>query len=518
MNKAVEQKASVARNTLIVLAFSLLTKMLSLVRESTVAAYAGTSIEADAYYMVSSLFVTLELGLSTSIFQSFFPIYRQLTVKSEDAEQVKRFTNTAFSLLVICAFVLAVFELLGRELLINLIAPGFTQEAKQLSTYLIWFSAPMLVFVVAAECISAVLRAHNRFAQSQVRESATHIAAILSVVLLYRSYGVKALGIGMLLGSLARLLIQLPALNRVHKLRPAFDFKNPDILEMLRRIPAILISASSTQIKSIIGKMIASLLPTGTVSALNYGHRLESALGGLLSTAMATGMYPEMVALFVKNEKEKLSKMLYRSILVFALIVIPVCVGGFFTGEAIVSVVYQRGAFGANEVQTTAYVFMAYLMGTFFHGVSSIVSNIFFSAGNTRLPMIFNCIDLVLYTVLSLILREIMGVVGLALAASVSTIIVCCIRFAAARKYLCMPGRGFWSEMAKFAAGSLLAGIVSGGLIARIGVESQLLKLCSVIAVFAPIYAVFLLLTKSTSLNDGISMVKRKLLRKRATK
>lgn len=518
MREAIEHKSSVARNTMIVVVFSLLSKLLSLVRESTIAAYAGTGVETDAYYVIQSLFVVLEAGLFTSIFQSFFPIYRKITVHEENSEKANRFANAAFTVLSLFTIGIASIELFGRELLVGLIAPGFSIEAKNTASYLAIYAAPMLVFTVASECVSAILRAHDRFVASQIKDAATHIVAICVIVLLYRSQGVRALGIGMLLGSVARLSIQLSALIRVHKLRLVFDFKNPDILEMLRRIPAILISTSSTQIKNIVGKMIASLLPTGTISALNYGHRLESALGGLLSTAMATGMYPEMVALFVKNEKEKLSKMLYRSILVFALIVIPVCVGGFFTGEAIVSVVYQRGAFGANEVQTTAYVFMAYLLGTFFHGVSSIVSNIFFSAGNTRLPMIFNCIDLVLYTVLSLILREIMGVVGLALAASVSTIIVCCIRFAAARKYLCVPDRGFWTEMAKFAAGSLLAGLVSSGLIARIGVESQLLKLCSVIAVFAPIYAVFLLLTKSTSLNDGISMVKRKLLRKRATK
>lgn len=507
--------SSVARNTLIVLAFSLMSKLLSLARESTIAALAGTGVEADAYYMVLSIYHVLELGLSTSIFQSFFPIYRRMAVEQVDEQKRMRFVNTAFTLLIICAVVLGVVELVSRELFISVFAPGFSGDTRSLTGYLMIFSAPMLVFIVAAECVSAMLRAHDRFANSQAREVATHIAAIAVVLLLYRSYGVTALGVSMLMGSLARLAVQLPALHRIHKLRPAFDFRNADVREMLRRIPAILISTSSTQIKNIVAKMMASMLPAGTVSALNYGHRLESALGGLLSTAMATGMYPEMVALFVRNEKEKLSRLLYRAIQIFALIVIPVCVGGFFTGEAIVSVVYQRGAFGASEVQTTASVFVAYLLGTFFHGASNIVSNIFFSAGNTKTPMIFNCVDLILNVVLSLVLMQFMGVVGLALAASLSTMTVCCIRFVAVRRYLCLPEMSFWAEMGKFLAGALIAGFASNGLIGLLPVSSQIFRLGGVIAVFIPIYAGFLWLTRSTSLRDGVAMVRRKLRRGR---
>lgn len=506
-------KSSVARNTLIVLAFSMLSKLLSLVRESTIAAYAGTGIEADAYYIVQSLFMILELGLSTSIFQSFFPIYRKMTVEAQDEKRQTRFTNAAFTLLVIFAAVLAILELLGRDLLVGLLAPGFDAETRSLANYLVLFSAPMLVFVVAAECVSAVLRAHNRFANSQVRETATHVAAIILVILFYRQNGVQTLGISMLAGSVLRLLIQLPALRKVHKLRLCFDFKSADVREMLRRIPAILISTSSTQIKSMIDKMMASMLASGTVASLNYGHKLESALGGLLSTAMATGMYPEMVKLFVNGEKEKLSRMLYKSIQIFALIVVPVCIGGCFVGDTVVSIVYERGAFGAEAVKATAAVFVAYLLGTFFHGTSSILSNIFYSAGNTRTPMIINCIDLVLKMVLNLVMMKLMGAVGLALATSFSTIIVCALRFVLLRKYLVLPERSFWLELLRFAASSLVAGVVSVTAIRWLGIESRVLFLIGVVAVFAVIYVALLLATKSSSVHDALNMVKRKLHR-----
>lgn len=511
--KVAGRQSTVIKNTLIVIVFSVLTKVFSLLRESTIAAYAGTGVEADAYYMASSIFGILELGLSTSIFQSFFPIYRQISITENSNERLHRFTNSAVTFLGMCAAVLFLVVLLAGDWLLMIIAPGFEGEVRELAHYMLPFVAPLLIFITMAECVSAILRAHDRFASSQVREVMTHVVAIAVVVLMYRSNSMLALGLSVLAGSVGRLMVQLPALWRVQKLRPSFDFRNKDVREMLRRIPAILISTSSTQIKSMIDKMMASTLVSGTVASLNYGQKLESALGGLLSTAMATGMYPEMVSLYVKGEKEKLSRMLYKSILIFALIVVPVCIGGCFVGDTVVSIVYERGAFGAEAVKTTAAVFVAYLLGTFFHGTSSLVSNVFYSAGNTRTPMIINCVDLVLKMVLNLLLMKLMGAVGLALATSFSTIIVCALRFVMLRKYLVMPERSFWLELLRFAAGSLVAGVVSVTVIRWLGIESRVLFLIGVVAVFAVIYLGILFVTKSSSIRDALNMVKRKLHR-----
>ena len=511
MGSQSNKSTSLLKNTAIVLVFSIAAKLLSLVRESAVAAFAGAGMEADAYYMVQGIYAVFELGLSTAIFQSFFPLYKQLSLEDEGKERSRRFANAAITLLLIIAAGLALIEICGRQIIVDLLAPGFSEEAKMLVGSLIWFSAPMLLFVIAAECISTVLRSHDRFARSQMRELGTHIASIIVVVLLYRKWGAAALGLSMLLGAVLRLVIQLPGFGKVYRYRPSFAFRDKDVVEMFRRIPATLVTAAATQLKGIVDRLMASLLPVGSVSALNYGHRIETALGGLLSTAIATGLYPEMVTLHTKGEKRKLRELLDRSVGIFALVAIPLCVGCFLFGSEIVTLIYQRGAFGAKESQVTARVFSAYILGTFFSGASAITANVFYAAGDTKTPMKINCIDLVLNVALNLLFCSLFGVVGLAAATSLSGVIAYLLRVRAVRRHVGEPEQHGGRETAKIVCAALIAGAVSVGVTALVPIGGALIRLALAVAVMIAVDLLVLVLMKSKNLTVTLAFVRNKL-------
>lgn len=501
------------KNTAIVFVFSVAAKLLSLVRESTIAAYAGAGVETDAYYMVRGIYSVFELGLDTAIFQSFFPLYKQLSLDGEDHERRRRFANAAITLLLLLAVGLALIEVLGRGVIVDLLAPGFSEGAKSMVNNLIWFSSPTMIFVVAAECVSTILRSHNRFAQSQVREWAAHIAAIVVVVLFYRRSGIAALGLSMLLGAVLRLLIQLPGLGKIYQYRPCLDFRNRDLVEMFRRIPATLVTAAATQLKGIADRLMASLLPVGSVSALNYGHRIETALGGLLSTAIATGLYPEMVALHTKGEKKKLRELMDRSVGIFALAAIPLCVGCFLFGEEIVTLVYQRGAFGESEVALTAQVFAAYVLGTFFSGASAITSNVFYAAGDTKTPMKINCLDLGLNVVLNLLFCRLLGVTGLAVATSLSGVIAYLLRVRSVRRHIGSGGAENCLEILKITASAIVAGGFTVCVMLLLPVRGVLLRLGLAIVLMVAVDLLLLRLLKSKNLASTVKFIRKKLSR-----
>lgn len=515
MDKSTTKKShkstSLLKNTAIVFLFSIAAKLLSLVRESTIAAFAGAGVETDAYYMVQGIYAVFELGLSTAIFQSFFPLYKQLSLEEDGRERSRRFANAAITLLLILAIGFALIEICGRRIIVNLLAPGFSDGAKTLAGSLIWFSAPMLLFVIAAECISTVLRSHDRFARSQMRELGTHIASIVVVVLLYRKWGAMALGLSMLAGAVLRLVIQLPGFGKVYRYRPSFSFRNKDVAEMLRRIPATLVTAAATQLKGIADRLMASLLPVGSVSALNYGYRIETALGGLLSTAIATGLYPEMVTLHTKGEKRKLRELLDRSVGIFALAAVPLCVGCFLFGSEIVTLVYQRGAFGAAETKLTAQVFSAYVLGTFFSGASAITSNVFYAAGDTKTPMKINCIDLVLNVILNLLSYRLLGVVGLAVATSLSGVIAYLLRVRAVRRHVGTAEAHSGIETVKIVFCALMAGAVSVGVTTLLPAGSALIRLAVAVVVMIAADLLMLMLVKSKNLAITLAFVRNKL-------
>lgn len=506
---------SILKNTSIVFLFSVAAKVLSLIRESTIAAYTGVTEQADAYYMVQSIYAVFELGLSTAVYQSFFPLYKQLSQDPALMTRKERFANTAITALGVTAITFSAVAILGRTYIVKILAPGFSDYTKSLSSTLLSFSAPMLVFIILAECISTILRAHDQFAKSQFRELATHIAAITMIVILYPKIGFFALGLSMLAGAIARLTFQLPALKKTFRYQPCLDLKNQDIKEMFRRIPASLITAGTNQLKGIADKMIASLLPAGSVSALNYGHKLEAALGGLISTAIATSLYPEIVALQTQGEKQKLRRLIDKSISIFAFFAIPLCIGSLFFRQEIVTVVYGRGAFGQAEVTKTANVFAAYMLGVFFFGGSSILSNVFYGAGDTQTPMKINAIDLGLNVVLNLVFYQTMGAAGLALATSVSGIIAFLLRRKEVCKYIEKTDTSQTREYLKIMIATMAAGLISRAVIAYLQIGTAVARLIIAVSMMGMLYIAITRSLKSYNINFILSIIKQKFSKKK---
>ncbi|MFR7986058.1 MAG: murein biosynthesis integral membrane protein MurJ [Clostridia bacterium] len=499
------------KNTLIVFVFAIVAKGLSLIRESVVAAYAGTSLEADAYYMVTSIYTIFELGLSTSIYQSFFPIYKELSLNHKDEKKTSIFANSVITILCSVAILFVFLEIFGSRLIVGFLAPGFSSQGLELAQRLLIVSAPMLPVVVMAECFSTILRSHNIFSWSQARELGTHIGAILCIFILFNRLGIYAMGIGMLIGAIARMLIQMPVIRHIHSFKTGIQLKSNEIKKMLYRIPAALITASITEIKNIVDKMMASMLATGTVATLNYGYRLESAISGLIFNSIATGIYPDMVRLYMDQKHNELSKLIENCMQMILVIIIPLEIAAFFFGNELVTVVYKRGAFGNEEVNLTAMVFAAYMLGAVFFGLSLILSNIFYSAGDTQTPMKVNCVDLGLNIVFNFIFIKVIGAVGLALATSLASLISFFIRIKAVRKYVKLDIKNLLREFIKIISASGISGIISHFILQFGGVENTVYYLIMATIIMCLIYCALLLTFKSKSISNIFHWIEAKL-------
>lgn len=505
-----DKSSNMLKNTMIVFVFALGAKLLSLVRESVIAAYAGTSLEADAYYMVMSIYTIFELGLSTSIYQSFFPIYKEVSL-SEAENKRYIFANSVIVILSFFSVLLVLIEILGSNIIVGIMAPGFSSEGRSLAQQLLILSAPMLIVVTIAECFSTILRSHNVFTWSQARELGTHIVAIFSIFLLYKALGIYAMGIGLLIGAIARLLIQVPAISHVHSFKAGIQLKSTEIKKMLTRIPAVLVTASVTEIKNIVDKIMASTLATGTVATLNYGYRLESAISGLIFNSIATGIFPNMVQLYVENKRKELSKLIERCIQIILIIVIPLEIASIFFGIDLVSVVYQRGVFGETEVRITAMVFIAYMLGAAFFGISLILSNTFYSAGDTRTPMIINCIDLGSNIIFNFLFVKIMGVTGLAIATSLAGFISFIIRTIAIKRYVKLNIKCLLIEFVKILSAGLISNVIAYIILHLFNVNYPAFRLILAAIIMGALYLGFVFIFRAEGILTVLHWIRIKI-------
>ena len=508
--------SAVISGSLIIIAVSILAKFASFIAESVNAAYLGMDKRSDAFYMISSIQEIIYPMLSIGISKVFLPAYKRHISLGED-EKANVLANRMMTFLALITVGVVALLIIFARPVVSLIAVGFDDQTADLCADLIRISAPMYLFIIFAATYSAMLQSRNRFFASKIREVVSHIPPILCVILLYNRLGgergLYALAVSLVVGALCRLLIELPFVNWKYRYKPNFSFKDEEFRHVVVKLPPALITAGIAQINSLIDKMMASTFEEGAISALHYGTKLNHVLSGLLSTAVATAFYPQMIELITLDKKEELNRIITKIINIFCVLMIPVTIAGYMFSVPIIKVVYERGAFDASSTELTAGVFAFYCLGLLFYACSGILTNVFYGHGDTKTPMIISLITITINIILNFVFSKLLGISGLALATSVSGFIGIIIKFILCRKYVTINWKKeaflvFRILVASFAA--IVPAYFVSGLIAN----KYLMLICAA-CVGITLYLVFNYLLRIRVLSEVVSLVTKKLHKKR---
>lgn len=425
---------TVLRGTVIIVIIGILAKVAAFLSEAILAAYLGTTYQSDAYYMVSSIKDVIYPMLSVGIWKVFLPVYKE-KITQNHIREADELTDKSLSFFTLASVVVVTLIIIFADVVVSIVAPGFEGETRSLCIKLVRLSSPMYVLIIASALYASMLQCHNKFLGSQIREVVTHIPTIVAAVFFYNKYGIESVAIALVAGGAIRLIVEIPFVDWGYKYKLDFRFRTIEFALILKRLPSALLSEGVTQLNTLIDKAMASTLPEGTVSGLNYGHKLMHVLSGLLSTAIATALYPQMIELIALNKKEELSKLIGKTLNVFSVLMIPITVACILYRVELVSVVFQRGSFGEYSVKITSNVFAFYCIGILFIACNAVINNLFYGLGDTKTPMYISIINLIINVVLNLVLIHIWGVNGLALATSISAILTFFIRLYLSQQY-----------------------------------------------------------------------------------
>ena len=499
----------VFRGTVVIVLVGILAKITSFISEAVLAAYLGTTFRSDAYYMVTSIQAVIYPMLSVGIWKVFMPIYKEKTTLGLN-DEAAALTYKAITFFSVVSFIAVGLLILLADPVVSVVAPGFEGETKALCIKLVRISAPMYFFIIAAAIYASVLQANNKFLGSQIREVASHIPTILAAVFFYKTFGIEAMAIALVVGGAVRLLIELPFVNWSYRFRPDFKFQSHEFGLVLKRLPPALISEGVTQLNTLIDKAMASTLQEGTISALNYGHKLMNVFSGLLSAAIATALYPQMIELIALKKEEELSRLIVKIIDIFCLLMIPVTLACVLFRTELVSVVFQRGSFTAESTVLTSGVFALYSIGIFFIACNTVITNLFYGYGNTKTPMYISIANLVVNVAFNFGFIYLWGANGLALATSLSAIITFFIHMKAAEKYVKLDNRKMIVTALKVLIASTIACFVPR-VVFWLYPINKILTLVASSVVGIGLYLLMVKLLKVSEIGDLIGLLKRKM-------
>lgn len=443
------------RVTLIITVVSVAAKLISFITEVALAACLGSDYRGDAYHMVSNIQMVIYPSFSVGVWKVFLPLYKGKSAQGR-LDEANAITNQTISMFLITGSAAMLLLLLLAEPLVSLVAPGFSPQAKALCAKLVRLSSPMYLFVVVSSVYAAMLQANNRFFGSQIREVASHIPTIFAALFCYHRWGPEALAIALAVGGLVRLLIELPFVNWGYHFRPDFHFRSPDFRLMLKRLPAALTSEGISQLNALIDKAMASTLQEGTISALNYGHKLTNVFSGLLSGSVSTALYPQTIEMIALKKTEALGRMISKIIEIFFVMMVPITIACVLFRVELVTVAFQRGSFSADSAALTAGIFALYSLGLFFNASNAVISNVFYGFGDTRLQAIISLISLAVNVALNLVLIHFFQANGLALSTSLAVMTTFFCRLVLVKKYVRLDyGRMLWIFLKVLAASAV---------------------------------------------------------------
>ena len=502
----------VLRGTIIVMIIGLLAKIAAFVEEAVLAAYLGTTFQSDAYYMVWGIHTMFYPMLSVGIWSVFLPLYKSHLAKDEK-EKAYALTNQLISFLTIISVFAVALLFIFAPAVVSVAAPGFSGETRELCIKLTRISSPMYIFLVIAAVYASILQCHDRFLGSQIREVVSHVPTIVAAIFFYRVWGIEAMAISLIVAGILRLLIELPFVTWGYKFRADLHFKSQEFSLLLRRLPPALVSAGVAQFNALVDKAMASTLPEGNVSSLNYGYKLTNVFSGFLSAAISTALYPQMVELIALKKKEELGRLMTKIINLFCILMVPVTLACILFRSELVSAAFERGAFDGNSASAASGVFALYSLGLFFSACNTLFNNVFHGYGDTKKAMYINTAYLITNILLNIAFIQIWGANGLALATSLSTIVSFFIRFVLLKQYVVLKRGYLCITWTKVMLASAVACIIPRSLFWLCDANKYLVLISSA-SMGCVLYLGMIKLLRIRELSDLVGLVKQKFIKR----
>jgi len=426
-NKSNSGRSSVLRAAAKVGSWSMLSRILGFVRDIFIARLLGAGPLADAFFVALKLpnFFRRMFAEGT-LTVALVPILAEERKKGE--EDAHAYLNALAGLLLAALLLFTVLGVVGMPWLLLAFAPGFYDEPErwQQSLHLARWMFPYLALISLAAMSWAVLNAYRKFSVAAASPALLNIAMIFSAIVLAPSFDnpAEALAVGVVLGGLLQLGIQFPALRRIGWVpKPTWQPRMPAIVKTMGLFGPAVLSIAAVQINILVGTILATLLPVGAVSYLYYADRIVQLPLALFGIAMGTALLPALSEHMANSRRDAAQDELRQGLAWLVWITLPAIVGMWWLAEPIIRTLFEHGLFDQQDAQASSHALQAYAVGLTAFCWARVLSIACYAEQDAKAPMRFAAISVAANIMLSLLLIEPLGFVGLALATSLASFV-----------------------------------------------------------------------------------------------
>ena len=385
----------------------LLSRIVGLIRSRVLAHFLATSDAADAFsaaFLIPNLLQNLfgEGALSAS----FIPVYASLLAR-EDREEAGRVAGAIGAALALGMAVLVLVGVLATPVLIDAIAPGFEGEKRELAIRLVRILFPGAGLLVLSAWCLGILNSHRKFFLSYAAPVIWNVAIIAALIAAGGRMGQYPLAVvaawASVAGSALQVAIQLPTVLAVARgLRPSLDLASENVRTVIRNFMPTFLSRGVVQISAYVDALLASLLPTGAVAALAYAQTLYTLPVSLFGMSVSAAELPAMASATGDPAQiaAQLRARLDGGLRQIAFYIVPSAVAFAALGQILAAALFQSGQFTRADSFYVWGILAGSAVGLLAGTMGRLYSSGFYALRDTRTPLRFAVIRVVLTTVL----------------------------------------------------------------------------------------------------------------------
>ena len=401
-----------------------LSSILGYVRDIIMSSVFDMSSKTDAYnaaFTIPDLIYTVLVGGGISA--AFIPVFSGYLARKKYADGY-RMASTILNIVAIVAAIFCVFGEIFTPQLLPLVVnfSNWSPEAVALTIKLTRIMFFQCFFMCLTGICMGILQSYKDFAPPSIGSVLYNITIIgVGVLLLTLGTGIAGFSIGVVVGSIVNLLVQIfPIQRHRFKYKRMIDLDHEGVKQFFRLLGPVLIGIAVTQINLVVNRRFASSQGEGILSNIIQAQRIMQLPINIFAYAIAMSIFPTMVEHFANNDIDNYKRDLSVGIRNVTFVILPCAVGLIAMRVPLIRAIYLQGNFSKKNVSVLATLLALYCIGMVGYAVRQVILQGFYAVKETKTPVSINIFILCLNMVLTAVFVKLWGENGIAIAYSVA--------------------------------------------------------------------------------------------------
>src|SRR3990167_3813919 len=302
MNLKSLSENKIAQATVTIALFSLLAKILGIVRDVVFSHEFATSDLMGAYFAAfripDFIYNLLILGTFSVV---FIPVYSEYLLK--DKKQADHLASSIINTTILIMLVISIIAFIFVDQLVSAIVPGFSGEAYELTKLFTKVFLLSPIFMTLSSIVSSMLNTHKSFMPVAIAPVVYNLSIILGALILYPAMGPVGIALGVVAGAILMFAIQLPRFWKLYWPR--------------------IFSLGTEQVSALIVTIFGSFIGTAALAGFYYANNLQSVFLGIIAISFAIAVFPILSDLYNKKENDGFKDVLAKTTIQILYFIVP---------------------------------------------------------------------------------------------------------------------------------------------------------------------------------------------------